>query len=306
MPSTNLSTADALRRARELAGMSERSAARRLGIPRTLLREWEAGTAVPGADDVEQAVRLYSADLNRIWPDRRPLVRDEEPGVLVVGDDRIDVVVDGVQLDNRAVLTCYLAAVRRQRGLAGDQSVELRSDDISSLASVLDLDDAELEGLLSELLELTPAGARWTMRALVVGGLMSLAATAAVGSSWFSPAPAAAADAASADAPSAQVVEVEVDGVSSTPSGDASTQVELADAAVQDDGEATTTTMSPFSTEPSSVAVELAPAVFAVAPATEWSPVEPELFSTQPNDGAPVSPPAELSPPPAQLPPAEG
>jgi transcriptional regulator with XRE-family HTH domain len=307
MPSTTMTTGHALARARELAGLSERAAARRLGVPRSLLRDWESDTVVPGADDVEQAVRIYSADLDRVWPDRRPLVTPEEPGVLVVGDDRIDVVVDGVELDNRAVLTCYLAAVRRQRGLSGNESVELRADDISSLAGVLDLDDAELESLLTELLELTPAGARWTMRALVVGGLMAVGATAAVGSSWFSPATAATLDASASDTAAAQVVEVDVEAAPGIDTSD----VELAEPVVQTPGEQTdaedpTAAESPFSTEPSSVAVELAPAVFAVAPATEWSPVEPELFSTQPNGDDATQGPAELAPPPAQLPPAQG
>ena len=39
---------------------------------------------------------------------------------------------------------------------------------------------------------------------------------------------------------------------------------------------------SPFSTEPNRVEVELAPAVFAVAPATEWSMVSIEATTPAP------------------------
>jgi transcriptional regulator with XRE-family HTH domain len=291
MQTTTDHTGQALRRARELAGMSERSAARSLGIRRARLRGWEAGTVALDADELARTIDLYSSDLFEIWPDRRPLVSNDEPGVLVVGDERIDVrdharlTPEGASdVDNRIVLTRYLAAVRRQRGLSPSDPVELRAHDITSLASVLDLTDGALEAELTELLDLTPAGARWTARALVVGGLMAIGATAVVGGSWLSPAgattvdaaapPAAAAVFAPEVAPVTQVSEQASVQFAPTPADpDAPVDAVVVEAA-------TTEAASPFSTEPTTTSVELAPAVFAVAPATEWTPVDTSTTPT--------------------------
>jgi transcriptional regulator with XRE-family HTH domain len=271
-PTTN-DTGRALRRARELSGMTERSAARELGVRRSRLRGWEQGATPLDADELSRAIRLYSADLDQIWPDRRPIVSDALPGVLVVGDERIE--VDG---SNRSVLTRYLAAVRRQRGLASDATVELRADDITSLAGVLDLTDAALESELGELLQLTPAGARVTARALAVGALVAIGAVTVVGGSWLSPAGATTVDAsaAAAEAPAAvfapEVAAVEVSDQAAVQFAPTPADPDApVDAEVVVDDEATP---SPFSTEPSAAPVELAPAVFATAPATEWSYVE--------------------------------
>jgi transcriptional regulator with XRE-family HTH domain len=327
MPSTTMTTGHALRRARELADMSERAAARSLGVRRSTLRDWEADRAAPDAEQLAAAVRLFSVDLETIWPDRRPLVSADDPGVLNVGTERVPVETDPVvdsdgvrRIDNRVVLTRYLAAVRRQRGLAATERVDLRAVDIASLAHVLDLDDAALETQLAELLELTPAGARWTMRALVVGGLMAIGATSAIGSTWFSPVTAAPLDTAT---PVTHVVESTVadPGLSEmvTSTTEVSEQalvqtptIEQAAATPQAPSVEVSAPVadpaSPFSTEPSSIAVELAPAVFAVAPATEWSEVDTSPFSTTPNDqvdgGAQTAlpaAPAELPAPPSEL-----
>lgn len=269
-------TGPTLRRARELAALRERPAARALGIRRSRLRDWESGTAVPDADEMARAIELYSADLRQIWPDRQPLVSVDEPGVLVVGDERIDVrtdpmvTADGVtDIDNRVVLTRYLAAVRRQRGLEPTDTIDLRANDLASLAAVLDLDDAALETELMTLLDLTPAGARWATRVMVVGGLMTIAATAVVGSSWFAGAGAATVEAAAPATPVAMV----------TPTAAVAFAPEAVDADAPVDAEIVSTSAtltSPFSTEPAAPRAELAPAVFAVAPATEWSVVEDE------------------------------
>ena len=266
-------TGRALRRARELSGATERSAARSLGVRRSRLRGWEQGSIPMDADELTRAIRLYSTDLEQIWPDRRPLVSEAEPGVLLVGEERIE--VGG---PNRTVLTRYLAAVRRQRGLSTDSTVELRANDITSLANVLDLTDSALESELAELLDLTPAGARWTARALAVGALMAVGATTVVGGSWLSPAGATTIEAMS-DAPAAtavfapeiaaaQVTEhasVQFAPAPADPDAPIEAEVVLAEASSE---------ASPFSTEPSAAPVELAPAVFATAPATEWSYVE--------------------------------
>lgn len=266
-----------LRRARELSGMRERSAAKSLGVRRSQLRAWESGADTPDTDELARLVDLYSADLAQVWPDRQPLLSATEPGVLIVGDERVELFLEpGAPVDNRTVLQRYLAAVRRQRGETSDARVDLRAADIDSLATVLNLADADLENQLADLLDLTPAGARFTARAMMVGGLSALAATTLVAGSWFAAPTAAGAsqqrDTAAATAPAlfspehlvplpdADIVDAELVGAGS---GDG--------AAVDAQGQSE----SPFSTEPTrqAVGVELAPAVFAVAPANEWQPV---------------------------------
>lgn len=268
-----------MRRARELTGMSERAAARALRVRRTQLRAWERGELVPDADDMAAVINLYSVDLARVWPDRQPLLSPEEPGVLIVGDERIeldDVAVPtaggGITIDNRSVLTTYLTAVRRQRGLGPNEQVELRAADLSALAGVLDLDDAGLESLLAELLQLTPAGARWAARAMVVGGLTALATVFSLGTAWL-------------DQPStAEVTALPIAAVApveAVPASDLSNdaRVLFAPAPVDPDAPVEAEVVSngsesPFSVAPGAVPVELAPAMFAVAPATDWTPVD--------------------------------
>ena len=286
-----------LRRARELSGLRPGTAARAMGIRRARLRDWESGRTVPDADEMARAVQLYSADLNHIWPDREPLISPEEPGVLVVGDDRIEAYPRAVTtpgsgqattrptVDNRVVLSRYIAAVRRQRGVGPDEPVELRSQDVSALATVLDLDDMLLEVQLMDLLDLTPAGARWTARAMVVGALMAVGAGVLVGASWFGAAPsdAAAAEAAVATVPFTPEVSDSIpeqrSGVQFAPGPvDADAPI---DAEVVEPDEGATT--SPFSTEPNRTEVELAPAVFTVAPASDWSMVSIEPMAPAPD-----------------------
>jgi len=185
-------TGQTLRRLRELSGMNERTAARRLGVRRAELRDWEEHRAAPDAAQLTRAIDVYGQDAETTLAIRRPLTEPDRPGVLVVGDEEI-VIADHVRTAatshqaNEAVLASYLAAVRRQRSLAADAPVQLRSADISSLSIELDLTDDHLQDLLADLLQLTPAGAQYTTRALLVGGLVALMATGVVQAGWFTP-----------------------------------------------------------------------------------------------------------------------
>lgn len=284
MDTTTTTTGGAMRRARELAGLSTGGAARRMGVPSSTLRAWETGRAAPSAEQVEVAARLYGHDLHQLWPERSPLVHPSRPGELVIGTETVEVRADelGRRPDNHTVLVQYLAAVRRQRGQQPDERIDLRGSDIVSLARVLDLDDASLDAELQRLLDLTPTGSRMTLRAMVIASLMAVAATGVVAGSWIAP----TATAAPADQV-ASVTGTEVDGPSTEP-------VDVADGYLTTDPAEVSSTVeartSPFSTEPNHAVddeVELAPAVFAVAPATEWSYVEDVPFSTDPADGAP-------------------
>ncbi len=185
-------TGQALRRLRELSGMSDRVAARRLGVSRSELRDWEAHRRRPDADQLARCVEVYGQDVESALAIRTPLTQAGRPGVLVIGDEEV-VIADhlahaaGSHAANEAVLGSYLAAVRRQRGLPAGSVVHLRSADIGSLAIELDLTDDHLQELLAELLDLTPAGAQYTARALLVGALVAVMATGLVQSSWFTP-----------------------------------------------------------------------------------------------------------------------
>lgn len=186
---TTTSTGGALRRARELAGLSVGGAARRMGIAGELLRAWETGQLAPSDEQVEVAARLYGNDLAHLWPERTPMLDPEQPGVAVIGTETIDVGPDefGRRPANSVILTRYIDAVRRQRGLEPHERFALRGADIAALSTVLDLDDARLEDELQRCFDLTPIGSRMTVKAMAIAALMALAATGVVGGSWLAP-----------------------------------------------------------------------------------------------------------------------
>ena len=226
-----ITTGHALRRSRELAGLSERAAARSLGVRRATLRDWEADRVQPDATQVELAAITYGRGAEDIWAERTPLVDPELPGVLVVGREHVPVWSDGDpgSVDNRDVISRYLAAVRRQRGVDEHDEIALRSDDLAALSMVLDLDDDGLQQILMDLLDLTPAGAQWAIRSMLVGGLVAMVATGALGSSWF--APTASADSTADVRPPAAVAEVVVEN-----SSDAPTDVSVPGIVIERDG----------------------------------------------------------------------
>ena len=185
-------TGRALERLRQLSGMSERAAARSLGVKPSILRSWECHRTSPDADQIARAVTVYGRDLGDAIAPRTPLTDPTRPGVLIVGEEEVvvaDHLVPGSSTheDNGDLLSAYLAAVRRQRGLADIDRVDLRSEDLAALAVELDLGDAHLQQLLADMLDLTPAGAQFTVRTLLVGALVALIASGVVQGSWMSP-----------------------------------------------------------------------------------------------------------------------
>jgi transcriptional regulator with XRE-family HTH domain len=183
----------ALRHARELADLDERRAARRLGVPLSELRAWEQNGLTPDATDLIRAARNYSSDLDddvrEALVPRVPLTSPEQPGVLVVGDELVelgDLAAEEPRRRNRLVLRRFVAAVRRQRGLPAEAAVELRSTDLAALADALHVTDEELAVQLADVLGLPPASAHGANRALVAVALVALAASGAVPSMWTS------------------------------------------------------------------------------------------------------------------------
>lgn len=87
----------------------------------------------------------------------QPVVFDRDRMVLTIGDRSIS--VPDPSGGNEAVLRAYLTLVSEVRGVTIGSPVEIRHDDVVALAEMLDLEDADLERHLVELLCLSPAGA---------------------------------------------------------------------------------------------------------------------------------------------------
>ena len=169
-----------MKRARELAGMDERTAAKELGVRRRHLRAVEAGRKEPSSDLMSRAVAAYGG-ANLVLPQRQDLVRPEEPDVLVVGSRRVP--IDLARHDNRTLLVGYVAAVRAERGLEPKAAVSFRNNDVVTLSKVLDLGDADLVRELRSVAGMNGVAARRTAQALVLTGLCVLAAGGATLSS---------------------------------------------------------------------------------------------------------------------------
>lgn len=183
-------TAQALGRLRTLSGYSQRAAARQLGVRGTVLRSWEEGSVLPTATQMDALLSLYGRDVKELLKPRQPLVSADQPGVLRIGSRSVDTVSIRVDASNaseanRRIVAQYLAAVRSERGSAPGDLVELRAVDMRQLADVLDLSDQNLEELLATQLDLTPAGAQFAVRAVLVAGLMTAALLGGIGSRWL-------------------------------------------------------------------------------------------------------------------------
>jgi hypothetical protein len=94
--------------------------------------------------------------------------------VLVVGHERIP--VDPTRPDDRELLSSYVAAIRRQRGLGPGDPVTFRAADVAALAGVLDLTGDDLEPALRTAAGMNGPGARRTAQRLVLTALCVLAA----------------------------------------------------------------------------------------------------------------------------------
>ncbi len=207
--------AAALCRLREMSGLPQRAAARRIGVRLSTLRSWENQTASPSPAELRDAITVYGRDLERVLAPRQSLTSADESGVLTVGSQRVDVgsiraTIDDPSEINRRVLLEYLAAVRAERRLPASATVELRTIDIGQLAVELDLTDESLSELLAEQLNLTPAGAQLATRAVLVAGLLGVAAFTGVGLTWLRGSATSAGEAAQPRAASAVITSTEL------------------------------------------------------------------------------------------------
>ncbi|MEI7886572.1 MAG: helix-turn-helix transcriptional regulator [Actinomycetes bacterium] len=183
-------TGNSVHQLRILSGLNQREAARRIGISRSTLRSWEAHRTIPDASQLVSAVAALGDDLQDVMVARTDLIDPQHLGVLRVGDEQI-LVADYLGPDttpqqfNIDLIQSYLAAVRRQRGLRPEEKVHLRAHDLSALAVVLDLTDKELQELLTTEFNLSDESARHAVRGLLAAGLVALAASGALQSSWL-------------------------------------------------------------------------------------------------------------------------
>jgi hypothetical protein len=117
---------------------------------------------------------------------RRPVGYDPSDGTLTVGA-RTTVVTRDLG-DNERLLRTYLDLVTEQREVPADRAVRLRRADITALAEVLDLDDADLVDRLTRILRLSELEARDLHRRLV----RQRVAAAAIGVGMLAAVPAVA------------------------------------------------------------------------------------------------------------------
>lgn len=172
-------TGPTMQRARELAELDLTAGAQALGVRRRQLRSVERGRCGVALDVVERAVVVYGEDL--ALPSRQDLLHPTDPGLLVVGEETVR--LDPSGHDDVRVLADYVAAVRRQRGVAADEPVPFRAHDLVQLARILDLGAADLRQHLVVAADLAAEEARRTARTLVVTGLCLAVAAAAPNSS---------------------------------------------------------------------------------------------------------------------------
>jgi hypothetical protein len=118
------------------------------------------------------------------------------------------VIVPDVGGDNEELLRCYLALVRKARGLRPNDRFALRQDDVEVLAALLDLDDDGLEKRLMRLLHVGSSEAADMRRRLVARRILGAAGALTVGLLASMPLSAAASEAPAPTAPTALVAGV--------------------------------------------------------------------------------------------------
>ncbi|MGH9011071.1 MAG: helix-turn-helix domain-containing protein [Acidimicrobiia bacterium] len=181
--------------AREAKGLSLRRAARRLGVSPRMLRGWERGREdIPFA--VRQAmVKLYGLSPEVLVPERpgrSAAGRDERSGTIRIGS-----VTFTAQDANDDSLRAFLAAVRRERGLAPDVPLAVRASDAGVLAELLGGTAEEIVRNLQRLLGVDEREAvelgRWMFRKTAIAGALAVGlAAGVVGTGTFSANPPAA------------------------------------------------------------------------------------------------------------------
>lgn len=136
-----------LRDARTEAGIELARVSLLCSIDVQRLRRIELGAVAPEAEELERLCCFYGCDIDRaegVLP-RLPARAKVVEGVLEVGPKQVDV---GPEQTNFTKLHAISCCLREMRGLADDAAVKIRTAEIETFGSVLDLED---EGLLADL-----------------------------------------------------------------------------------------------------------------------------------------------------------
>jgi hypothetical protein len=168
-------------------------------------------------------VKLYAIPSEQLVPDRPAAGdagRDGSSGMIRIGS--VTFVTHDADDDS---LRAFLAAVRRERGLAPDAPLAVRASDAAVLAELLGGTAEEIVRNLQRLLGVDEREAveigRWMFRRTAIAGAMMVGVVAGVGTGAFSASP-----------PAATAAEITVTSDSATPAPVDPNWAEIGDAAV--------------------------------------------------------------------------
>jgi hypothetical protein len=113
------------------------------------LRQIEQGQRPLTDDQVHRLMTAYRASSGPLVPERVELTVDLHHGAMFAGS-RTKVLPADATLDD--VLGRYLSLLYLMRGLEPGNTLPLRSDDLTVLSNAVDLNIAEIEGRLFELM----------------------------------------------------------------------------------------------------------------------------------------------------------
>lgn len=184
--------------AREAKDLSLRRAARRLGVSPRALRGWERGReAIPYAVRLSM-VELYGIPRQELAPDRPAQAeQDAANGTIRIGSVTFTLTASSAAGADDDSLRDFLAAVRRERGLAPGAALKVRDSDAVLLAELLGGTADEIVRNLRRLLGVSEKEAvelgRWMFRRTAVAGALAVGlAAGVVGAGTFSAHPPAA------------------------------------------------------------------------------------------------------------------
>ncbi len=160
---------------RRQCGLSLRAVARasRGGFTARELKQIEAARLPLGRARAQAVAELYGIDLAAVTPDRLPLEIDPR-GVISTGGSAISFEPDDVE----SLLSNYLRLVRSLRGQERPQAIELRRNDVETLALFLEMPGELVVEQLASLMGATQLQRR-VLAGMFVAGAMVIGLSAA-------------------------------------------------------------------------------------------------------------------------------
>ncbi len=181
MPLTDPKTqGESVRNARKQAGMSRRRAAKLVGISLRELLSHERGQQAPAPALLARLAAAYGSRLSTDGLLRRPTPLIVDDGQLQIGDTLRTVTVNA---SSDILLREYLDALYHVRRKRRGASLMLRGEDVTVLSGVVDLDPAEVERRLIEMMQVSGDEAAAVRRLLVQRRVLVPVASVAIGAS---------------------------------------------------------------------------------------------------------------------------